>query len=235
MPVTINGDGTITGLAVGGLPDGSVDADTLASNSVTTNKIANSQVTSGKLASGAATPADGSITTAKLASGAITKAVLPAGTVLDFQHYQSVGDISHGSNTFADMSGYSLNLTPRSGSKVLIGFGAPKGASTTNPVRFKVVRTKSGTATDLGMSTTNDWQGNRATMANYVGGDNSNQIFHVNFNWVDNAPGGDGSTTINYKLQWAIAGGTAYLGKSDPASVQQRSGGSQFFVMEIAG
>ena len=33
MPVTINGDGTISGIAVGGLPDGSVDADTLASNS----------------------------------------------------------------------------------------------------------------------------------------------------------------------------------------------------------
>ena len=41
MPVTINGDGSITGLAVGGLPDGSVDADTLASNAVTTDKIAN--------------------------------------------------------------------------------------------------------------------------------------------------------------------------------------------------
>ena len=27
MPVTINGDGSITGLSVGGLPDGSVDAD----------------------------------------------------------------------------------------------------------------------------------------------------------------------------------------------------------------
>ena len=48
MPVTINGDGTITGLAVGGLPDGSVDADTLASNAVTTNKIANSAVTAAK-------------------------------------------------------------------------------------------------------------------------------------------------------------------------------------------
>ena len=35
MPVTINGDGTITGLAVGGLPNGSVDADTLATNAVT--------------------------------------------------------------------------------------------------------------------------------------------------------------------------------------------------------
>ena len=39
MPVTINGDGSISGLAVGGLPDGSVDADTLASNSVTDAKI----------------------------------------------------------------------------------------------------------------------------------------------------------------------------------------------------
>ena len=55
MPVTINGDGSITGLAVGGLPNGTVDADTLASNAVTN---------------------------AKLASGAITRSVLPAGSVL---------------------------------------------------------------------------------------------------------------------------------------------------------
>ena len=48
MPVTINGNGSITGLSVGGLPNGSVDADTLASNAVTTNKIANSAVTSVK-------------------------------------------------------------------------------------------------------------------------------------------------------------------------------------------
>ena len=40
MPVTINGDGSITGLSVGGLPDGSVDSDTLAPNAVTTAKIA---------------------------------------------------------------------------------------------------------------------------------------------------------------------------------------------------
>ena len=53
MPITINGDGTITGLAVGGLPNGTVDADTLAA--------------------GAAVPADGSITSAKLANGAATQ------------------------------------------------------------------------------------------------------------------------------------------------------------------
>ena len=46
MPVTINGDGSITGLAVGGLPDGCVDADTLSSNCVTSAKLATKTFTS---------------------------------------------------------------------------------------------------------------------------------------------------------------------------------------------
>ena len=44
MPVTINGDGSIAGLAVGGLPDGSVDADTLASNAVSSDKLPTSSI-----------------------------------------------------------------------------------------------------------------------------------------------------------------------------------------------
>ena len=48
MPITINGSGTITGLSVGGLPDGIVDEDTLANLAVSTGKIANSAVTSAK-------------------------------------------------------------------------------------------------------------------------------------------------------------------------------------------
>ena len=39
MPITINGNGTITGLAVGGLPDGTVDADTLASGAITSSAL----------------------------------------------------------------------------------------------------------------------------------------------------------------------------------------------------
>jgi len=39
MAITINGSGTVTGLSVGGLPDGTVDADTLATDSVTAVKI----------------------------------------------------------------------------------------------------------------------------------------------------------------------------------------------------
>ncbi len=40
MAITLNGNGTIGGLVVGGLPDGSVDADTLAANAVTAPKLA---------------------------------------------------------------------------------------------------------------------------------------------------------------------------------------------------
>jgi len=48
MTITINGSGTVTGISVGGLPDGIVDAGTLASNSVETAKLADSAVTDAK-------------------------------------------------------------------------------------------------------------------------------------------------------------------------------------------
>ena len=40
MPIAINGSGTVTGVSVGGLPDGIVDADMLAANAVTAGKLA---------------------------------------------------------------------------------------------------------------------------------------------------------------------------------------------------
>ena len=40
MPIAINGSGTVTGISVGGLPDGIVDADMLAANAVTAGKLA---------------------------------------------------------------------------------------------------------------------------------------------------------------------------------------------------
>ena len=46
MAVTINSNGTITGIAVGGLPDGVVDTDTLAADAVTAAKVADDVVNS---------------------------------------------------------------------------------------------------------------------------------------------------------------------------------------------
>lgn len=40
MPITINGSGTVTGLSAGGLPDGSITTDDIASGAVTAAKLA---------------------------------------------------------------------------------------------------------------------------------------------------------------------------------------------------
>ncbi len=52
MAVTINGDGTISGVSVGGLPDGVVDSGTLATNSVDSAELIDGAIDSGHLASG---------------------------------------------------------------------------------------------------------------------------------------------------------------------------------------
>jgi len=52
MAIVINGSGTVTGLAVGGLPDGTVDAGTLATNSVEAAKLADNAVGLDEMASG---------------------------------------------------------------------------------------------------------------------------------------------------------------------------------------
>jgi hypothetical protein len=52
MAITINGSGTVTGISVGGLPDGIVDDGTLATDSVTAVKMVDNAVTLAKMAGG---------------------------------------------------------------------------------------------------------------------------------------------------------------------------------------
>ena len=59
MAITINGSAnTVAGLAVGGLPDGTIDADALAASAVTNAKIAANAVTSAKIQDGAVAAGD---------------------------------------------------------------------------------------------------------------------------------------------------------------------------------
>ena len=61
MAIVIDGSGTVTGLAVGGLPDGSVDADTLAANSVTAAKIVDGTIVDAEVTSLAASKLTGAL------------------------------------------------------------------------------------------------------------------------------------------------------------------------------
>ena len=104
MPVTINGDGSIAGVSVGGFPDGTVDADTLAANAVTSAKIANSAVAS-----------------SKLASNAITASKLPVGSVVQVTFNTSTAGKGQGGVSGPIASGLITNITPlRAGSKFFV-------------------------------------------------------------------------------------------------------------------
>ena len=65
MPITINGSGTVTGISAGGLPDGTVDEDTLASNSVSNAKMKDDAVATAELA-------DNAEDSARIADNAVT-------------------------------------------------------------------------------------------------------------------------------------------------------------------
>ena len=111
MALVLNGDGTVTGLAVGGLPDGTVDAGTLATDSVTA---------------------------AKLEASAITSADLPAGSVL--QVVSGIDSVDK-ATTAGYIDGHSVSITPSSAnSKILmlltvagetLGSGSDRGIGVT--------------------------------------------------------------------------------------------------------
>ena len=61
MAIVINGSGTVTGLAVGGLPDGTVDAGTLATNSVDSAELIDGAVDNSHMAAMAASKLTGAL------------------------------------------------------------------------------------------------------------------------------------------------------------------------------
>ena len=82
MAVTINSNGTITGIAAGGLPDGVVDTDTLAADAVTAAKVADNAVTTAKINADAVTAAkvaDDVINSEHLVDGGVDNAHLATG------------------------------------------------------------------------------------------------------------------------------------------------------------
>lgn len=121
MSVTLNGDGTLTGIAVGGLPDGVVDADTLATDAVTA---------------------------AKLKSDAIVSGDLPAGTVLQYQFVRHTsGTQLTSSGAFHELtSSLRIAFTPVSDDSTLIfhatgTFCSPNSSNISHAAFYDVTNT----------------------------------------------------------------------------------------------
>ena len=116
MPVTINGDGSITGLSVGGLGSGVVNDTSLASNAVTSVKLHDDAVVASKL---------------------------PTGTVIKYQHTTSTTRTNISSTqSWTTFSGTQVDFTPTfSNSKLDITWSfALEGNQTVNGIGFRIFR-----------------------------------------------------------------------------------------------
>ena len=128
MAIVINGSGTVTGLAVGGLPDGTVDSGTLATDSVTA---------------------------AKLEASAITGADLPAGSVLQVVTATTTTEVSTTSTSYVALSNLTLSITPSStSSKIFLVLTVPHyvGASSSGSHVSSNIFRGSVSGTSLGNS-----------------------------------------------------------------------------------
>ena len=133
---------------------------------------------------------------------------------------------------FADITGMSVSITPKTGSKVFVQAMLGIGATVNYNTNVRLVR--GSTAICVG-----DEAGDRArsTQQGFRESSTAN-ITTVCISFLDTSPGGDGSTAITYKVQWdGENAGTMYLNTSagNLDRYDQARTASTITVMEIAG
>jgi hypothetical protein len=101
MAIVINGSGTVTGLSVGGLPDGTVDAGTLATNSVDSAELIDGAVDDSHMAAMAASKLTGALPA--ISGASLTN--LPAQGITDYSVWLLTSSVGlNGSSSFADIT-----------------------------------------------------------------------------------------------------------------------------------
>ena len=205
MPVTINGDGSISGLSAGGLPAGSVTDATIAGMS------------SSKL-SGALPAISGANLTGISAS--VTAATMPAGTIIKYQFTTSSQQTNlTSSSSWATFPGTTVDFTPTfSNSQLDITWSfALEGDQNVNGIGFRIYRQSPIGGSDTLIATS--YQHSHWGTGNWTGpGD-------IVLNWND-SPGV--TTPVRYFVQaYHETGNALYINAgSDPLGITMR-------VMEI--
>ena len=122
MAIVINGSGTVTGLAVGGLPDGTVDAGTLATNSVDSAELIDGAVDDshiGALAASKLTGALPAISGASLTNVPQNLVLISTTNVTDGDSYVTLSNVF--TSTYAKYILEGLNFLPNTDNTAIRG------------------------------------------------------------------------------------------------------------------
>ena len=209
MVLRIRGEGLLEGLQVGGLPDGTVDLDTLAAASVNN---------------------------AKLAAGTPNTAALPTGSIL--QVVQEVKDdqfstTNSGRTTWTDITGLSLSITPAATTSTILLFATVQGSGITDgwgrlcALRF----VRGSTAIGLGNTRTNF---EPATLSTIRASADSNSCWHATMIFED-SPSTTSATT--YKIQGQVESGGFAINRTSADNSNQNfslTSISTITAMEVA-
>ena len=128
-------------------------------------------------------------------SGTLSFGAAGGGKLLQVVHYGTTTQFSTSSGSFVDVSNFSADIVPQTNSKVLIQVNLmsilTSATSGGEGYGIKILRGSTAVLTSGGMYDIYD-------NANVSGAHSRNRS---TWTTIDNTPGGDGSTTLNYKLQ----------------------------------
>ena len=201
MPITINGDGSITGLSVGGLGSGVVNTATLADGAASGSKLT-------------------------MPSGSVIQTVQSVKTGIDSY---STGS-STLSDSYFDISGLSVSITPSSGTKCFVSYTVNVGGQAGYGQGLALFRD----STQIYLA---DASGNIQRLSNFDYTVDNKKVDSMAGQFLD-THGANGSTAVTYKLQMYVAepGWTTRVNRSQSTANDRDygRGASSITVMEIA-
>ena len=228
--INLGSNGTITNLAVGGLPDGTVDADSLASNSVANVKVADDAIGIAELS------ATGTASSSTFLRGDNTWASITTGKILQVVQTVKTDTASREASGFADIPGMSVTIRPASGTKILVHYSIQ--TSHTNGARFahtKLIRD----STDIAIGDEVTSRTRATTGVGTPAGNGDYMLQNQTMVFLD-THGANGSTDVVYKLQWWIDDRTSqskiYLNRTlaDMGNAAAMRGVSTITAVEVA-
>ena len=144
MPIAINGSGTVTGVSVGGLPDGIVDTDMIAAGAVTAPKKGAGSILQVVQEYRTSTFSE-TLAVGNFSSAVMTASITPASTnnkilVLCTVHI-ATGSSTNGSQALIKRAGTAIGLGDDTGDNRVRCTGAGMGSAAVNRIQSNVQMT----------------------------------------------------------------------------------------------